>query len=232
MSKAKPAKSGKKSSWIVLLIKLIVGVLALPLTYGATAAFYSNFVLIKELAVNISYFTWGIASYVVLHLLFYKPTYLYVLGHESVHAGLAWIFGGKIKSFKVSEDGGSVGTDKSNFVIELGPYFIPIYAIIITIIYFVIASSYNINGGLFVFLIGFALAMHMVSTIEVMKIRQPDIVKSGYLFSIVLVYILNIVVISFIFSMMFQTFSIGKFFVDLWGQSKYIYLAIYRQLFF
>jgi hypothetical protein len=226
------AKSQGKSSGLVLFIKLIIGVLAIPLTYGVTVAFYKSFVLIQELAANISYFTWGIASYVILHLLFYKPTYLYVLGHESVHAGLAWVFGGKIKSFKVSEEGGSVGTDKSNFVIELGPYFIPIYAIIITIIYFVVASSYAINGGLFVFLIGFTLAMHMISTIEVMKIRQPDIVKSGYLFSIVTVYILNIVVISFIFSLMFQTFSMHKFFIDLWDQSKYIYLAVYKQLFF
>jgi hypothetical protein len=216
----------------VLVVKLIVGVLAAPLTVGVTSAFYSNFVMITQLAANLSYFTWGIGSYVILHLLFYKPTYLYVLGHESVHAGLAWVFGGKIKSFKVSEDGGSVGTDKSNFVIELGPYFIPIYAIIITVVYFVVASSYSINGGLFVFLIGFTLAMHMISTIEVMKIRQPDIVKSGYLFSIVTVYILNIVVISFIFSLMFQTFSMQKFFIDLWGQSKYIYVAVYRQLFF
>ena len=228
----KLVKPKNKGSWLTLFIKLIIGILALPLTYGVTAAFYGNFILIKELAASLSYFIWGIAGYVILHLLFYKPTYLYVLGHESVHAGLAWVFGGKIKSFKVSEEGGSVGTDKSNFVIELGPYFIPIYAIIITVIYFVVASSYNISGGLFVFLIGFTLAMHMISTIEVMKIRQPDIVKSGYLFSIALVYILNIVVISFIFSLMFQTFSMHKFFIDLWDQSKYIYIAVYRQLFF
>ena len=229
MKKAKPKN---RNSVPMLFIKLIIGILALPLTYGVTAAFYSNFILIKELASSLNYFTWGIAGYVILHLLFYKPTYLYILGHESVHAGLAWVFGGRIKSFKVSSEGGSVGTDKSNFVIELGPYFIPIYAIIITVVYFVVASSYSINGGLFVFLIGFTLAMHMISTIEVMKIRQPDIVKSGYLFSIVLVYILNIVVISFIFSLIFPTFSMGKFFLDLWGQSKYIYVAVYRQLFF
>ncbi len=229
MNKVKPKNKG---SMLTLFIKLILGVLALPLTYGVTSAFYNNFILIKELALSLNYFTWGIGSYVILHLLFYKPTYLYVLGHESVHAGLAWVFGGKIKSFKVSSEGGSVGTDKSNFVIELGPYFIPIYAIIITVVYFVVASSYNISGGLFVFLIGFTLAMHMISTIEVMKIRQPDIVKSGYLFSIVTVYILNIVVISFIFSLIFPAFSMGKFFLDLWAQSKYIYVAVYKQLFF
>ncbi|MCX5686850.1 MAG: hypothetical protein NTW09_05285, partial [Candidatus Omnitrophica bacterium] len=171
-------------------------------------------------------------SYVILHLLFYRPTYLYVLGHEAVHAGISWIFGGKIKSFKVSGEGGSVATDKSNVIVELSPYFVPIYAIIISVIYFVIASSYNINGAVFIFLIGFALAFHMISTIEVMKIRQPDVVKSGYFFSIVMVYVLNMVVISLIFGMLFPSFSVKKFLIDSWALSKNIYVAAVRQLFF
>lgn len=217
---------------IKAIIKLIIGILAAPLAYSVTLAFYENCILIKEIARDFNYFIWGIVIYVILHLLFYKPTYLYVLGHEAVHAGVAWLFGGKIKSFKVSEDGGSVGTDKSNFVIELAPYFIPIYAIIITVVYFVIASSYAINGTLFVFLIGFALAFHVVSTIEIMKIRQPDIMKSGYFFSIVIVYIINILVISLIFSLVFPGFSIKKFCIDLVLSSKQIYVSIVWQLFF
>ena len=217
---------------IKLIIKFIIGVVALPLAYGVTLAFYKNAILISELAKKLDYFIWGIVIYVILHLLFYKPTYFYVLGHEAVHAGMAWIFGGKIKSFKVSEDGGAVKTDKSNFVIELAPYFIPIYAIIITAVYFVIASSYAINGALFVFLIGFALAFHIISTIEIMKIKQPDIVKSGYFFSIIMVYVINIIVIALIFSLVFPGFSIKKFFIDVWSSSRYIYTAAIRQLFF
>lgn len=217
---------------IKLILKFIIGVVALPLAYGVTLAFYKNAILISELAKRLDYFTWGIVIYVILHLLFYKPTYFYVLGHEAVHAGMAWIFGGKIKSFKVSEDGGAVKTDKSNFIIELAPYFIPIYAIIITAVYFVIASSYAINGALFVFLIGFALAFHIISTIEIMKIRQPDIVKSGYFFSIIMVYVINIIVIALIFSLVFPGFSIKKFFLDVWSSSRYIYTAAIRQLFF
>lgn len=217
---------------IKLLIKLVIAVLAVPVAAGVSIAFYNNIILIKELAGSLQYFLWGISSYVILHLLFYKPTYLYVLGHEAVHAGIAWIFGGKIKSFKVSEQGGSVSTTKSNTVIELSPYFVPIYAIIISVVYFVIASSYSVNSAVFIFLIGFALAFHMVSTIEVMKIRQPDIVKSGYFFSIVMVYVLNIFVISLIFALLFQSFSVKKFFFDSWVLSKDIYAAIVRQLFF
>ena len=217
---------------IKLLIKFIIGIFSVPIAIGASLAFYNNLILIKELAASLNFFIWGIVSYVVLHLLFYRPTYLYILGHEAVHAGVAWLFGGRIKSFKVSDEGGGVGTDKSNVVIELSPYFVPIYAIIITVIYFVIASSYNINGSLFVFLIGFALAFHMISTIEVMKIRQPDIVKSGYFFSIVMVYVLNIVVISVIFGLIFPSFSVKKFFVESWTSARYVYVAIVRQLFF
>ena len=215
-----------------LFVKFIVGILSVPIAVSVTIAFNNNIRLVKELAQDLRFFMWGIASYAILHLLFYKPTYLYVLGHEAVHAGTAWLFGGKIKSFKATENGGGVGTDKSNVVIELSPYFVPIYAIIITLVYFVIASSYSINASIFIFLIGFALAFHIISTIEIMKIRQPDIVKSGYIFSIVMVYVLNIIVISVMFGLIFPSFSIKTFFLDLCGISKNMYVAVVRQLFF
>ncbi len=214
-----------------LFIKLIIGVLALPIAVGVSIAFYNNMLLINELAKSLNFFIWGIASYTILHLLFFKPIYLYVLGHEAVHAGVGWLFGAKIKSFKVTEEGGSVAMDKTNTIIELSPYFVPIYAILITIVYFVLVSSYNINGSAFVFLIGFALALHMISTIEILKIRQPDIMKSGYFFSITLVYILNIVVISLMFSLVFPAFSIIKFITGTWVVSKGVYVAVVRQLF-
>lgn len=215
-----------------LVLKFVIGVLAIPVAIGTTQAFYGNILLIKELASSLKFFLWGISAYALLHLLFYKPTFLYVLGHEAVHAGTSWIMGGRIKSFKVSKEGGAVTTDKTNALVELSPYFVPIYAIIITAVYFVVASSYNINSATFVFLIGFALAFHIISTIEVMKIRQPDIMKSGYIFSIVFVYVLNIVVIALIFGLLFPSFGIKRFFIDAWNSSGRMYMAIVRQLFF
>lgn len=214
------------------IIKLVLGVLAIPVMFGVTFAFYANVTAVSELTGIMRYFLWGIASYAIVHLLFYKPTYVYVLGHEAVHAIFAWVMGGKIKSFKVSEEGGSVATDKSNTIIELSPYFVPIYAIILMAVYFVISYSYNVNGAVFFYLIGFALAFHVIMTIEVMKIRQPDILKSGYLFSIVFVYVLNIIIIALIFSLMFKTFSAKRFFIDSWTASKGVYIAVIRQLFF
>lgn len=213
-------------------IKFVVGVLSIPIMFAVTNAFYNNIVGVSELSGILRYFMWGVAVYIALHLLFFRPTYIYVLGHEAVHAITAWVMGGKISSFKVSEEGGSVGTDKTNTVIELSPYFIPIYAIIIMAIYFVLAYSYRINGAAFVFLIGFTLTLHVVMTIEVMKIRQPDVMKSGYIFSIVVVYVINIVIIAMLCSLLFRSFSAKKFFVDSFSVSKDIYTAIIRQVFF
>lgn len=214
------------------VIKLVIGVLAIPVMVAVTRAFYGNIITVAELSGILKYFMWGVGSYVALHLLFYKPTFFYVLGHEAVHAVTSWVMGGKISSFKVSKEGGSVSTTKTNAVVELSPYFIPIYAIILMAVYFVVAYSYKINGAAFVFAIGFTLTLHIVMTIEVMKMRQPDMVKSGYLFSIVAVYVLNIVIIAMLFSLLFPSFSSKKFFMDSFTFSKDIYGAIVRQLFF
>lgn len=214
-----------------LLVKFLIGVLIIPIAYGVSAAFRQNFLAINELAGSLHFFIWGIIAYAALHLLFYKPTPVYVFGHEAVHAMVAWLFGGKITSFKVSKEGGSVTTDKTNTLIELSPYFIPVYTVLIALVYFLIASSYTVNPAIFIFLIGFTLAFHMISTIEVMKIRQPDIVKSGYFFSVVFVYALNIIVISMIFALAFPSFSLKKFFSDFIGISAGVYVGIYKQLF-
>lgn len=213
------------------IVKLVVGILAIPVMFGVTYAFYTNIITVSQLSGILSYFVWGIVSYVFLHLLFYKPTFFYVLGHEAVHAAFAWVMGGKINSFTVNKEGGSVSTDKTNTFIELSPYFVPIYAIILMVVYFVISYSYKVNSAAFIYLIGFALAFHVVMTIEVIKIRQPDILKSGYLFSIVFVYVLNIIIIALLFSLMFRSFSAKHFFIDAWNASKLVYVAVLKQLF-
>ena len=214
------------------IVKLVVGILSIPVMFGVTYAFYVNITAVSALSGILGYFVWGVVSYVALHLLFYKPTFVYVLGHEAVHAVFAWVMGGKIKSFNVSKEGGSVATDKSNAVIELSPYFVPIYAIVLMIVYSVVSYSYKINGAVFFYLIGFALAFHVVMTIEVMKTRQPDILKSGYLFSIVFVYVLNIIIIALLFSLMFKSFSAKHFFIDTWNASKGVYVGFVKQMFF
>ena len=71
------------------------------------------------------YFFAGGLSYLAIHILFKKPVFAYVIGHELTHALFALLFGGSVKAFHASDRGGRVTITKSNFIITLAPISFP-----------------------------------------------------------------------------------------------------------
>jgi hypothetical protein len=59
-----------------------------------------------------------------IYLLLPKPMWIYVFGHELTHVLWVWLFGGSVKKFKVTSNGGHVIVDKTNFIIALSPVFL------------------------------------------------------------------------------------------------------------
>jgi len=117
-------------------IKTLIGLFLVPIAIGTAKAFYTEVSDISLLSGILHVLERGILAYFVIHIFIFRPIYIYVLGHEVVHVLATWICGGQIVSFNVSPKGGSVVTSKTNFFIELSPYFVPIYTILIGIIYF------------------------------------------------------------------------------------------------
>jgi len=217
------------------IVRFIVGVIALPLVIPISKAFYSQLANISIIDSNNQlYFLWGIASYVVMHLFLFKPRYFYNLGHEGVHVLSTWLSFGKAKNLKVSNEGGGVQTTKSNFFINISPYFVPIYTVLLCLAYFIISKFTDISNysPYFILFIGFTLAMHIVMTVEVLKISQPDLIKTGYLFSLSLIYVLNVLLTAFIVSLIFTGFSFVEMVLQFCTETKGLYIFIFRQLFF
>lgn len=207
----------------------------LPLTITISKAFYNQ---LAELSIfesrNQVYFLWGVSAYVIIHLFLFKPSFIYNFGHEVVHVISIWFSFGRARNFKVSGQGGSVQTTKSNFFfVTISPYFIPIYTVILCIAYFLISKFSDISAvaSYFVFFIGFTLAMHIVLTVDALKISQPDLIKTGYLFSLSLIYVINVMLAAFVISLIFAGFSFGDFFLQFYFETKELYLYIFRQLF-
>ncbi|MFH1857160.1 MAG: M50 family metallopeptidase [Candidatus Omnitrophota bacterium] len=216
-------------------LKSLLGILLVPAAIGATISFchiLKNFSG-RALSSGQWFFLCGIFVYCGVHLFVFKPNYIYVFGHEMIHAIATWLCGGKVKSFKVSRRGGSVRTTKSNFFISLAPYFMPSYVIIFTLIFFVIslvASSAKIIPY-FVFAIGAAVAFHLIMTADVLKKDQPDILTTGYIFSLVLIFLFNVLILSFIFCWLFEEITAKDFLKDAFFSSSRIYAALFKQLF-
>jgi hypothetical protein len=139
----------------------------------------------------------GAACWVVTFLLLPKPMQVYVFGHELTHVLWTWLFGGKVKKFKATAAGGHVIVTKTNFLIALAPYFFPLYAVLVVGVFMVGNLLWNWRHLLawFHLCLGAAYAFHVTLTWHILKHEQSDITEQGYLFSAVVVFLGNLLVL-------------------------------------
>ncbi|MBN1871806.1 MAG: hypothetical protein JW800_04450 [Candidatus Omnitrophica bacterium] len=220
---------------ILKTIKSVLGILLLPVVFAVASSFYEQFGFID---INFTkgqiYFLWGVTAYCLFQLILIKPVYLYVLGHETVHVLATWLCLGRVTRFHVTSRGGSVSTTKTNIFIKLSPYFIPIYAILITAAYFFIIKMF-LWGFLvrpyYMFLFGATLSFHIIMTIDTIKVKQPDFAKAGHIMSLVLIFVINMIIIAGILGLFFNSFSFLSFLRSSYYSSVDLYRTIFIRLF-
>ncbi|MDR0956777.1 MAG: hypothetical protein LBL77_02825 [Endomicrobium sp.] len=147
----------------------------------------------------------GILCYVVFQLVFYRPMKTYIFGHELSHVIVGILSGAKIKKFNVTNQSGSVVLTKNNIWITLAPYFFPVYTLLILLIYICLGWFINIKQfyKYFLFFIGFSIAFHIMLTVYILSVRQPDLKVYGIFFSHIIILAINIVVFDLILSLIF-----------------------------
>ncbi|MCK4994589.1 MAG: hypothetical protein KAS13_06055 [Candidatus Omnitrophica bacterium] len=215
------------------LLKIVIGILLLPVCAAGSMAFYNLLITLKGVDQTGLLFLSGAAVYAVLYFSALKFNFLYVLGHETTHAVFALLCGGKIKSFRVSSKGGSVSTTKSNVVISLGPYFLPIYTIFFSIVFFICGRFINVTYdymGAFIFLLGFSMAFHFLMTFDSLRVEQPDLVDNGYLFSLTLIYLVNLTILAMLLGLLFNKEAMAVFFIDTARYTKSILFFLWSKI--
>ena len=215
------------------ILRFISSILLIPACIAVTAAFYDGITSITAISETGLRFIFGALAYCILHLLIFKPDFLYVLGHEFTHAVATIFSGGKATNIKVSGKGGSVRSTKPNAFVMLAPYLIPGYAVLLAVLYFLLSFFIDVGkfSNIFIFLIGFTLMLHLTYTSQSIREKQSDLVKSGYLFSISFIYIANLVIIFGIISLLFKDAGCLDFISGAYVRSKQFYYSFWRQLF-
>jgi hypothetical protein len=162
-----------------------------------------------------------------------KPlcTRVYVLGHEFMHAWLAaGFFKGRIKEFNASPDGGYIITDKYNFIIALAPYLWPIYCI-------PVLAAWGVAGwfpwgiaytGTFFAALGFTWTFHLSFTVWMLTKGQSDLLGPGRVFSLVLIYTVNVALLAAFVITMAPEISWAAFGGELWKATHDFYWAVAR----
>jgi len=215
------------------ILRFIISILLIPVCVITTISFYEGILSIKDVSSSGLYFILGALLYSMMHLLLFRLDFLYIFGHESMHAFATFCSGGKASNMKVSSKEGSVKTTTPNFFVMLAPYLMPVYTVIIAALYFILSFFIDITkySSVFIFLIGFTLMLHLAYTAESIRGKQSDLIKSGYLSSISFIYMVNLVVVFFIMSLFFQGASFVSFIVDVYEKTKVFYWSFWKQLF-
>jgi hypothetical protein len=125
--------------------------------------------------------------------------------------------GGRVSRFRVSRDGGHVVTSKANFWIALAPYFFPIYSILAIAIYGALSLFLNVQpyGRLLYAVIGATWAFHFTFTCWMIPKNQTDLSDQGTFFSLVVIYLMNLVLLSAMLILASPDIAFASFGADL-----------------
>ncbi len=217
-------------AWIV---KNLIATLLLPVAIGATLAVGQEISAGTVLSEEGYYLLLGAAGYGLFHLFLFRPMVVYVFGHETAHVLATWVCGGKVTSFKVTAAGGQVKTSKTNFFIELAPYYLPTYALFVSAAWPLLLLAFDLRQyePVFFAALGAAVFFHLVMTVEILRARQPDILNAGPFFAFTTIYLVNVLILGALLSFFLAGNSIPIFGRTLYDLSREIYLAVFRQLF-
>ncbi len=201
----------------------LAGVILLPACVGSV-----NFSLeTARMAYAQSGFPWGelfgfLAGVMFGWLMFmsrYRPDWFYVFGHESTHALVALLSGGRVSGFKVSSEGGHVLTSKNSALIRLSPYFVPIYPLMMWGCWAALIWMWpEVSSWDVCFMVGwgYAWAMHFYFTGHLLMTSQPDFQEEGWVLSFAVVFLANSLVVSAVLWYFLRPFRIMDAFYLQW----------------
>ena len=182
-------------------LRLLVGLSLLPMCWGVSCAFVDAIIIAAGAsgwmnAEALSLFG-GIAAFAMCWFALSHPVRMYVLGHELTHALWGLLFGARPSDVRVSATGGSVRLTKSNMLITLAPYFFPFYTFVVVVAALVTFAFLRPLPflPLWLFLIGFTWAFHILFTLETLTQRQPDVKLYGRVFSWTIIFLANLALV-------------------------------------
>src|SRR5438270_1290465 len=203
-------------------VKNIVAVFLLPWCAILTQTFFTAFTratIDQRLwaGAEFWFFSLGVVLWLIAFVGLPQPVIIYVFGHEVTHVVWVWLMGGRVSKFRVSGDGGHIVTNRTNFVIALAPYFFPLYSVLVIAAYGIGSLFFNVAryGQLLYATLGITWAFHLTFTCWMIPKNQTDLSDHGTFFSLVFIYVMNLVLLSALLVIASPQITFADFVADL-----------------
>ena len=203
-------------------VKFVVAIFLLPICAAFTQTFFTAFAratVAQRLwtGEEFWFFSLGALLWLIAFFGLPRPIVLYVFGHELTHALWVWLMGGRVSRFRVSREGGHIVTNRTNFWIALAPYFFPLYSMLAIVAYGISSLFFNVQpyGRLLYAAIGVTWAFHFTFTCWMVPKNQTDLRDHGTFFSLVLIYLMNLFLLSVMLVLASSQITFATFGADL-----------------
>jgi hypothetical protein len=184
-------------------VKNIIAIFLLPWCAILTQTFFTAFAratIHQRLwtGAEFWFFSLGLVLWLIAFVGLPRPVIVYVFGHEVTHVIWVWLMGGRVSKFRVSGAGGHIVTNRTNFLIALAPYFFPLYSLLAILVYGIASLFVNVApyGQLLYAILGITWAFHLTFTCWMIPKNQTDLSDHGTFFSLVFIYLMNLVLLS------------------------------------
>lgn len=225
-----------------ILVRWVGGLLVIPVWLSGVVlslAFFRTFfrVVVPEIQDRGRNFLWvssGVIGWLMVLCLGKVCTgrviglRVYVLVHELSHLVWTFLFGGAGRLERVGREGGAVVTDRTNLIIVLAPYFYPLLTVVVVAVAPLlgwVCDYYKVGlvwqgrlDGLLYGLVGFTLAHHYTFTLYVLPRGQSDLIYYGRVFSLMVIWVMNVVVLTVVLLMLPRTAPFAIYWAEL-GES-------------
>jgi len=216
LSNAVPFRAG---SGAVKFLKLMVALWLLPACVALTMSVFglAHRLVFEPQPMTVLHsplaaFCTGYGLWLVVFTFLPKPMRTYVLGHELTHAVWALLMGARVSGLRVKKTGGQVRTSKTNWLITLAPYFFPFYAVLFIALFFIAHAIWDLSAHMYwlFFLAGLGWSFHVTFTLMMLlTTKQPDVQSQGVVFSLVIVYLMNLLTLTLTATLLSRTLSLA-----------------------
>lgn len=195
------------SSRLFGIAKLVLGICCLPFVYTASLAFLNQFALVGK---EPRYYFWsGVIAMLIIYLFIWEPAVIYIKGQNLVELAFNFL----------------------RPLVRIAPYVLPVYTVVLFVLYLFLSSLFKLPASYFLFLAGLTITLHLIFSAKTIRSKKDDYLKANYIFGFSLVYIINLSLLSFCLSIIFEKFSFVNFCNFSFQIATGILSAVFKRLF-
>lgn len=248
---------GKASSniagFIGRLVKCIIAALAMPFAVGLFLAFFRQLEASAVGGVTAQQWVkWGAWTYLVIHLLLYRPAPVFEVSHRIFSTIAVWLFGSqvasvddakgssaassgkKVKESKGKTSAGRAAKDQGSTLVAFSPFVIPLYAVIVCLAGWLLSRwiDHAYLDAPVAFLVGFTIMLHWIMTADALQEQRSQWHLETYLLAIALVFILTLLIGGACLPLAFPDVSYVQALGEGASRAQETYQTVIKHLFF